>query len=184
MSKISLPEMTPGTPDAELDAAPCPDGPAGEDCRRSQEFGPELAFQTTRKPKPTPAIPGLALRDKQRSEKPVTHTPDPTPAKQFGPSMDVPGYEDLATVLSLAYDQSANGKGKERHANGKHFADQPIMEIGRMVGAGYPLGQAMKKAQEARGMLGRDQNGAAQAELLGAIVYLSAAYLLISEGRA
>ena len=52
---------------------------------------------------------------------------------------------------------------------------KPIMEIGRMVGSGYPLGQAMKKAQESARM----PPDRAKAELLGAINYLAAAYLLL-----
>lgn len=91
------------------------------------------------------------------------------------------GYEGLAAVLQAAHDQSAYGKGKVRHANSKPFVQQPIMEIGRMVGTGYQTGQAMKKAQEAGGMLKRGEHGAARAELLGAIVYLAAAVMLIDE---
>lgn len=90
-------------------------------------------------------------------------------------------YQPLHEVLRAAYQQAASGKGRDRHANGKPFLDQPIMEIGRMVGVGYQTGQAMKKAQEAGGMVKRDQYGAAQAELLGAINYLAAAYILIGE---
>jgi hypothetical protein len=93
----------------------------------------------------------------------------------------VPGYEPLAEVLRDAYDQSAKGKGKERHANGKPFLMQPIMSIGRMVGPGYPLGQAMKKAQEAGGMYARGNTPAATAELLGVIVYTAAAINLMKE---
>ena len=48
-------------------------------------------------------------------------------------TMDVPGYEDLAAVLTAAFDQAARGKGKERHANGRAFTDQPIFEINRML---------------------------------------------------
>jgi len=92
-----------------------------------------------------------------------------------------PDYVGLGRVLGAAYNQAAAGKGKERHANGKPFDRQPIMEIGRMVGPGYALGQAMKKAQEASGMLGRGEPARAQAELLGAINYLAACYLLIEE---
>lgn len=92
-----------------------------------------------------------------------------------------PQYIGLQQALHAAYSQAAEGKGKERHANNKDFDRQPIMEIGRMVGAGYPLGQAMKKAQEAGGMLRRDEPLRAQAELLGAINYLAAAWLLIEE---
>lgn len=95
----------------------------------------------------------------------------------------VPGYEGLARVLGLAYEQSAVGKGKERHANARPFVKQPIMEIGRMLSSTCDgeLYQIMKKVQEASGMIARRNPEAAQAELLGAIVYAAAAYLLIEE---
>lgn len=89
------------------------------------------------------------------------------------------GYHDLRRVLALAINQAENGKGKDRHANGRPFAQQPLMEISRMVGSGYALGQAMKKAQESI----RLPPDMAMAELLGAINYLAAAYLLIEEDR-
>jgi len=92
-------------------------------------------------------------------------------------------YSDLQRVLDLAYEQSAGGKGYERHANGKPFVDQPIMQITRMVGFGFPAGQAQKKLQEAGGMLKAGRPEAAQAELLGAIVYCAAAWLYIEEGK-
>lgn len=94
---------------------------------------------------------------------------------------DAPGYEPLQRILSAAYDQSANGKGRERHAGGRPFEDQPIMVIGRMVGLGYQTGQIMKKSQEAVGMVSRGQHDAAKRELLGVIVYAAAAALLIEE---
>lgn len=90
-------------------------------------------------------------------------------------------YAPLKDALKAAYAQASAGKGKDRHANGKPFLEQPIMEIGRMVGMGYQTGQAMKKAQEAGGMVSRQQYEAARAELLGAINYLAAAYILIGE---
>ena len=93
----------------------------------------------------------------------------------------VAGYESLARVLGLAYDQSAKGKGKERHANAKPFDRQPILEIARMVGLGYQTGQIQKKVQEATGMAARGQIDAAKAELLGAIVYAAAAFLYLEE---
>lgn len=93
----------------------------------------------------------------------------------------VSGYEPLAGVLREALDQAQAGKGKERHANGKAFLDQPIMEIGRMVGIGYQTGQAMKKSQEAVGMHSRGEPDRAVAEMLGAINYLAAAILAIRE---
>jgi len=57
------------------------------------------------------------------------------------------------------------------------FDRQPICEIARMVGPGYCLGQAMKKAQESA-RLPRDR---AEAELLGAINYLAAAVIVLRE---
>ena len=90
-----------------------------------------------------------------------------------------PGYDALAKILQLALDQAQVGKGKERHANGRPFDKQPIMLIGRMVGTGYNVGQAMKKAQEAMRM----EPARAQTELLGAINYLASAYLLLEENR-
>lgn len=94
-----------------------------------------------------------------------------------------PSYASLRRALDAAYAQSAEGKGKARHGNGLDFDQQPIMKIGRMVGAGYPVGQAMKKGQEAIGMARRGEHEAAKAELLGAIVYAAAAYLLIDEAN-
>jgi len=88
-----------------------------------------------------------------------------------------PGYEPLAGVLQHALDQSQTGKGVERHGNGLPFLQQPIMNIGRMVGTGYQIGQAMKKGQESTRM----PKDRAQAELLGAINYLAAAWLLLEE---
>lgn len=105
-------------------------------------------------------------------------------AAELHPDFVVPGYEPLAAILQRALDQAQAGKGKERHANGRAFLDQPIMTIGRMVGVGYQTGQAMKKAQEAVGMLSRDQPDRAKAELLGAINYLAASILLIEESEA
>lgn len=93
-------------------------------------------------------------------------------------------YGCLADVLQSAHDQAAHGKGKARHnARNVSFDRQPILEIARMVGPGYPAGQAMKKTQEASGMLARGEYDAAEAELLGAINYLAAEIILIREQR-
>lgn len=93
----------------------------------------------------------------------------------------VPGYEPLAKVLELAFDQSANGKGRQRHGRGKRFLDQPIFGISRMVGLGGLTYQIMKKAQEATSMNHDGKPEAAQAELLGVMVYAAAAHILITE---
>lgn len=90
-------------------------------------------------------------------------------------------YRHLRRVLDLAYDQSANGKGQERHANNLAFEDQEILAISRSVGVGFPLGQARKKAGESLGMFNRGQIPAAKTEVLGAIVYLAAAWLWYEE---
>jgi hypothetical protein len=93
------------------------------------------------------------------------------------------GYGPLGRVLALAYEQAARGKGRERHARGKPFLQQPIMEIARMVGLPYQTGQLMKKAQEATAMAARGEHAAAKAEILGIINYAAAAYLLIEENQ-
>lgn len=90
-------------------------------------------------------------------------------------------YADLRAVLDEAYNHAARGKGKERHANGRPFADQPMMTITRDVGLGFPLGQAMKKAQEAGGMADRGEYEAAVKECLGAINYLAGAVMRARE---
>lgn len=91
------------------------------------------------------------------------------------------GYEGLRAILDEALAHAAEGKGRERHANGNPFEQQPILTTTRVTGAGFPLGQAMKKTGEAAGMLRRDQDAAAIAELLGAINYLAAAVIYVRE---
>ena len=90
-------------------------------------------------------------------------------------------YAPLWRVLDAAYDQAANGKGKERHANDKPFTDQPIMEIARMTGIDAHSYQIMKKAQEASSMFKRGDFEAAKAEFRGVIIYAAAAILLAEE---
>ena len=85
-------------------------------------------------------------------------------------------YISLRYVLELAVDQAANGKGKERHANGEPFDQQKICKISRAVGVGFALGQALKKAEESV----RLNKEAALREILGAINYLAAAYIVIN----
>lgn len=84
-----------------------------------------------------------------------------------------PGYECLAAVLGRALEQASQGKGKERHAQGLPFDQQPMQQLIRLYGPGFALGQAAKKAQESQ-RLPRDR---AVAELLGAINYLAGAII-------
>lgn len=92
-----------------------------------------------------------------------------------------PNYETLARILKMAYDQASAGKGKERHANGEKFEDQPIMTIAKGHGLGYQTGQAAKKLQEAHTLLKLRGKHAAIQEILGAINYAAAAVLLIEQ---
>ena len=87
------------------------------------------------------------------------------------------GYDKLAEVLGRAFDQSARGKGKERHSKGEDFPNQPIVEGARRFGTGAMLFQAFKKSEESQ-RLPKDR---AVTELLGAIVYLAAAVIVLEE---
>lgn len=91
------------------------------------------------------------------------------------------GYEDLTRILNEALEQATSGKGKERHAGGKPFDKQPIMEIARMTGLAYQTGQAMKKIQESHTLLEIKGKEAAINELRGAVIYLAAAIKTIEE---
>lgn len=93
-------------------------------------------------------------------------------------------YTTLRTILDAAFNHAATGKGKERHARGLPFDDQPMMQTTRLVGPGFPLGQAIKKAQEASGMIDRGELDAAEAECLGAINYLAGAVAWMRERKA
>jgi hypothetical protein len=90
-------------------------------------------------------------------------------------------YTTLRTILDAAFNHAAVGKGKERHARGLPFDEQPMMQTTRLVGPGFPLGQAIKKAGEAAGMIERAELDAAEAECLGAINYLSGAVAWMRE---
>jgi len=91
-----------------------------------------------------------------------------------------PGYEPLAEVLQQALDQSQIGKGKECHANGLPFLDQPIVTEGRIVGPGFHVGQARKKVLEA---MNCDDDDRAICDYLGAIVYIAALVILRQEKK-
>lgn len=95
-------------------------------------------------------------------------------------ALDAPGYESLALVLTRAFHQAAHGKGKERHAQDLPFDEQPMQLLCQLYGAGFALGQAAKKAQEAQ-RLPRER---AVAELLGAINYLAGAVIAMEREAA
>lgn len=94
-------------------------------------------------------------------------------------------YGELERILKLAFNQAANGKGKERHATGpvgfRPWHQQPILENARQVGPGGPALQVMKKSQESVTMAGNRNFSGAKAEALGAIVYAAALFKLYEE---
>ena len=80
-----------------------------------------------------------------------------------------PNYTSLRAVLDEAYAQAATGKGKERHAGGQPFEDQPMQVISDMLGSNDGMAyQAIKKIREGLAMPDPDRT---VRELLGAIVY-------------
>lgn len=90
-------------------------------------------------------------------------------------------YSRLERVYALAVEQASKGKGAERHVvqADERFENQLITEIGRRLGnTGFELGQAVKKTYEASGMINRGEREAAKRELLGAMNYLAAAYIM------
>jgi hypothetical protein len=93
----------------------------------------------------------------------------------FAVTLDALGYSSLAHVLGRAFDQAANGKGKERHANELPFDQQPMQTIAQAHGVGFLTGQAAKKSQEALGL----PHDAKIRELLGAINYLAGAVIFL-----
>lgn len=92
----------------------------------------------------------------------------------------VEGYEELSLVFVAALNQAQKGKGAERHqVGGASFIKQPICELTRIYGLAYPFGQAAKKTHEVSQLTAK---GAKLAEILGALNYLAAAYIVIDEG--
>ncbi len=91
------------------------------------------------------------------------------------------GYESLASVLDQALERAQGGKGKERHANGDPFEEQPIVAINDMIGSTHGcLYQVIKKARESV----RLKPGAAVLELLDVINYAAAAVIILQREEA
>jgi len=59
-------------------------------------------------------------------------------------------YLYLLEVFDMVYSRVAEGKGKERHANGERFENQLICTITRKHGHGFTRGQMEKKLDELR----------------------------------
>jgi hypothetical protein len=82
-------------------------------------------------------------------------------------------YPELWAVLMDAWEQATAGKGAERHGTDGRYEDQPTYWIGKQVGRGFQLGQALKKIIEAERLEERGDTEAANRERLGAIVYVA-----------
>ena len=95
----------------------------------------------------------------------------------------VSDYDALHDVLNAAAAQATEGKGAQRHANGKPWLEQTLFRVTAVHGIGFPTGQAAKKIEEAMGMIARNEHDAARRELLGAIVYLAAACHVLGDVR-
>lgn len=87
-------------------------------------------------------------------------------------------YTLLQSVLDAAFKQASEGKGKERHADGKPFVEQPIFWIEENFKS-FQLGQAVKKIHESQ-RLGID---AAIKELYGAIVFIAAKIITLQNKK-
>ncbi|QPB08647.1 hypothetical protein KB681_gp65 [Burkholderia phage Mica] len=104
---------------------------------------------------------------------------NPLHIQQAVAALDATGYESLHGVLRRAFVQAAHGKGAERHAQGAPFDQQPMQRLIELYGAGFALGQAAKKMQEAQ----RLPHERAVAELLGAIVYAAGAIIAMERAH-
>lgn len=156
-----------------------------EEMVKSQSILTDISLAIGGDPLPIPSdLPDLVsnLMHEYNEIKTLVDNDPPTEiAPVSSPPMSFPrvpdGYKSLCQVLTSAIQQASGGKGRERHAKpGEPFEKQKICEITRRVGLGYPLGQAIKKAEESLRLGDRGP-----AEILGAINYLAAAYLVMDE---
>ncbi len=90
----------------------------------------------------------------------------------------------LAAAFADALEQATTGKGRDRHdpTGDTPWSAQPISQITRTHGVGFPMGQAEKKLRESGVHLSCGENRKAIAELLGAMVYAAHAVNVL-EGR-
>lgn len=90
------------------------------------------------------------------------------------------GFERLRKVYAAAVEQTKSGKGADRHGSGEAFEKQLIVTIGEHLGSNhFELGQAIKKLIESSRLAARGEVDKARSELLGALNYTAAAYLML-----
>lgn len=102
---------------------------------------------------------------------------NPAPTLSFGQADEK--YLRLAAVLNLAYDQAANGKGKERHANDLPFHEQRMLQISHMLQS--PKGMAFQVCKKVAEGIELPSRNAQIAELLGAINYIAGMVIFIED---
>lgn len=119
----------------------------------------------------------VAAAEKQKIDEYLKRTREIAQMKK-----DDDGYDSLRAIYAMALEQAQGGKGKERHANGLPFDQQPICQGGRRFGPGCLIYQAWKKAHETPALL-KMGNGKERAirELLGVINYAAAAVIVLQE---
>lgn len=92
-----------------------------------------------------------------------------------------PGYQEFIAVLGKAYHQSAFGKGKERHGEGRDFTQQPILTEALELSSAASSYQVSKKSKEAYRLAARGEFDKAKEDILGSIVYAVTQFLVVEE---
>jgi hypothetical protein len=88
-------------------------------------------------------------------------------------------FKSLSVVLERAYQRASSGKGKERHATGVRFEEQPWHDIYKHHGIGFVLGQAEKKMIEQYKLTNEERIN----ELLDVIVYVAMGVIALGEDK-
>lgn len=92
--------------------------------------------------------------------------------------ISVDDYTHLRTILDEAITRASEGKGKDRHANGKPFDEQPIIGLNLSLGSQDGcLFQIQKKCAEASRFYASGEQERAENELLDCIVYAAGAVI-------
>lgn len=155
-----------------------------EDCDRcgsEPSTFTELAARVFNEPPPSTAEVARRMRNGQRVNIPegcIGYAPlqaddDMHAPRSFPPPCPDERYRPLWDKLMRAWSQAVSEKGAERHGTPEPYESQPTFLIGKMFGAGFHYGQAMKKLIEAQRLEANGDVAAANRERLGVIVYTS-----------
>ena len=88
-------------------------------------------------------------------------------------------YQSLVNVLNEAYNRASQGKGKDRHATGEDFSDQPIVTEGKNF---YVIGNLQQIRKKCFEILRLDPERGRN-ELLDIIVYAAASVIIIDQRK-